>query len=135
MNIHFNLFSHYAISLFKERLVPALNTQQKKILAIASLALGFLAACYVIKHCCFQAKSLKTPKDEVEERIAKLIAQADNYAASNSKLDQYIATILKDPEFQKDAYTYMKDWREKRGKTEELRHPEDAALNFFEFIG
>ena len=50
MHINFHFFSNQAISSLKENILPLLsaqlNAQQKKILMIASIALGFLAALY-----------------------------------------------------------------------------------------
>lgn len=54
MNINFHSFSNYAIS-FRDNIISSLNPQQKKILVIASVAFGILAACYAISRCCFKA--------------------------------------------------------------------------------
>lgn len=46
-------FSSCAILFFKESILPTLTAQNKKILLIASAAIGFLAACYLAKrYCC-----------------------------------------------------------------------------------
>lgn len=63
MNIHFNSLSNYTTSFFKESLLPTLTNQQKKILIIASVAFGFLAACYAMYH---YAKRQKEPSDSNE---------------------------------------------------------------------
>src|SRR5215207_2163276 len=47
MNIHFNSWNHYVMSSIKENVLPTLTAQQKKISIVVSLALAFLAACYV----------------------------------------------------------------------------------------
>lgn len=50
MNIYLKSVSNFAISLFKESVVPSLTTQQKKILTIASIAFAALAVAYAIKR-------------------------------------------------------------------------------------
>lgn len=52
MNI--NSFSNYVFFPFKERILPALTTLQKRTLLIASLALGCLAIAYAIRHFFFK---------------------------------------------------------------------------------
>ena len=54
MYINFHSFSNQAISSLKENILPTLTAQQKKILIIASIALGFLAALYLAARCCSQ---------------------------------------------------------------------------------
>lgn len=63
MNVNFNYLSNYALSLFKESILPTLNDRQKKIIAIASIALGCLAAFYILRRCCFRAKII-VPTDD-----------------------------------------------------------------------
>lgn len=55
MNIHFNSCSHFALSLFKERILSSLTVQQKTILTIAAAAFAFLGACLVVRRFCFKA--------------------------------------------------------------------------------
>lgn len=52
MNINFNHLLH-SVSLFKEKWLSRLTPQQKKIMAIASIALSALAAGYLLLRCCF----------------------------------------------------------------------------------
>lgn len=78
MNIHLNSFSNYAVSFLKESVLPSLSTQHKKILVIASLALGFWAACYALRHCLPTRKSIEKPNlkpnlKPIEEPSEKLI--------------------------------------------------------------
>lgn len=61
MNINFNSFSCYAVSFLKESILPSFTAQQKKILVIASIAFGVLAAWYVASRCCLTAKNLNGP--------------------------------------------------------------------------
>lgn len=63
MNI--NSFFNYSISFFKESIKPSLTAQQKKILMIVSVALGFLAAVCAIK------RYLIPNKFSTEEQIDK----------------------------------------------------------------
>jgi hypothetical protein len=49
MNI-LNPLSSYPIFLVKEMLLPVLTMQQKKIMSVATLALSFLVAYYVINR-------------------------------------------------------------------------------------
>ena len=58
MNINFNTFPNYALSHFKKGIPFSLTSLQKKILVVASIACGVLAACYLMKRLCFTAKSL-----------------------------------------------------------------------------
>lgn len=53
MNICLNSFSSYSASFLKETILPSLTSQQKKIIVIASIAFGLLAALYVASRCCF----------------------------------------------------------------------------------
>lgn len=62
---------------------------------------------------------------------AKIYAEKQSYGTSGNLLD-YITKILNKPEFQADPEKYMKDWKQKRGNTEEFRIPEDQAMSFFE---
>src|SRR4029077_14190524 len=56
-------FSHYAVSLLKDQVLPALTAQQRKILVVVSVAFSCLAALYLTYRCCFRATSL-TNEDE-----------------------------------------------------------------------
>src|SRR5215207_2863382 len=62
MNIHFNSWDHYVMSSIKENVLPTLTAQQKKISIVVSLALAFLAACYVASHYCFKGKITSNPQ-------------------------------------------------------------------------
>lgn len=78
MNIHLNSFSNYAVSFLKESVLPSLSAQHKKILVIVSLALGFLAACYALRHCLPTRKSIEKPNlDPIEKPIEKLIEKPE----------------------------------------------------------
>lgn len=44
----------------------------------------------------------------------------------------YIINVLNDPQFQNNPKEYLKNWKQKRGNTEEFRIPEDQAMIFFE---
>jgi hypothetical protein len=51
MNIDVNYFSNYVVSFFKENIASSLTVQQKKIACVVIIALGFLAALYMVKQC------------------------------------------------------------------------------------
>ena len=71
MNIKLNVFSDYAVSLFKENVLPSLTSQQKKIILIASIALGLLAAAwYFASKCSFGAKKMAN-QEETENSAVK----------------------------------------------------------------
>lgn len=60
---------------FREILLPTLSIQQKRILAVASFALAFLAACYFISRGCFTAKVINGEQaqeiDDEPEQLEK----------------------------------------------------------------
>lgn len=74
MNIHPNSFSNYAVSFFKESVLPSLTAQHKKILLITSIVFG-LAVCYMVSCYYFKAKLLNgygkktSPYGDVEEGL------------------------------------------------------------------
>lgn len=57
MNICINSFSS-SIRLCQEYLLPSLNTQQRKILVIASMVFGFIAMSYMVWNYCFRVREL-----------------------------------------------------------------------------
>src|ERR1019366_900202 len=59
MKININSFCNYSVSFFKERIQTTLTAQQQKILSIVGIALGLLAACYVVKRYCLTRCSSK----------------------------------------------------------------------------
>lgn len=65
MNVNLSSISRHVTSLFKDHLLPTLAAQHKKILFVASLALGSLA-CYLIR-----CRLNKFPKDKKVDQIAK----------------------------------------------------------------
>ena len=81
MNINFNSFPSYAVSLLRENVLPSLTAQHKKILVIASIAFVFMAACYaVVYHCrCFkfmnhdegEMEKEKKSDEKVEEELCE----------------------------------------------------------------
>lgn len=90
-----------ALNLFKENVVPALTTQQKKILVIASLALSCLAACYVIFRCFNKKAEIKASEpilpeileDEVSKRHPKE-TYTDSIVIKYAKLDENLIKEL-----------------------------------------
>ena len=57
MNVH--LFaSNTGISFFKETFFRSNSPQQKRIILTVSIALGFLAICYMVSRWCKKAKIL-----------------------------------------------------------------------------
>ena len=92
MNINIPSFS-FAVSFFKESLMPSLSAQQKKILIIASLAFACLTACYMINRSCFRAK-IKNGEGR-NSYLFGLIVQEGTF--KNGKLNGQGKTILNIP--------------------------------------
>ena len=65
MNIH--SFSISAVSFFREHFLPSLTAQQKKIILLASLAFGCLAACCAMRPCFF--KPAKVRNEGLDEKV------------------------------------------------------------------
>lgn len=63
MNINISHVSNYMLSFFRENVPSSLSAQYKKILMVVSIALGFIAICYMAKKKWFNGK--------VEEGIIK----------------------------------------------------------------
>lgn len=63
MNINLNSFSNGVNLFFKESVLPSVTAQQKKILMIASIAFGFLVACYLANRYFFKAASPQIEED------------------------------------------------------------------------
>ena len=63
MNICFNSLSNCSASFLKESILPSLTSLQKKIIVIASIAFGLLAALYLANRCCFGGTEKKTYAD------------------------------------------------------------------------
>lgn len=62
MYIKLHDFSSCTSAFLKESILPSLTAQQKKIILVASIALGILAAVwYVMNRCSFAAKPLDGP--------------------------------------------------------------------------
>lgn len=64
--------------------------------------------------------------------LESMLQKAEDYAKGDSHLLEYIKIILVADKFQSNPKGYLKDWREKRGRTEEYRWPEDRARGFFD---
>src|ERR1019366_42101 len=71
MKININSFCNYPVSLFNERIQTTLTAQQQKILSIVGIALGLLAACYVVKRYCLTRCSLKPVNGKEPEIFPK----------------------------------------------------------------
>src|SRR6476661_9444881 len=71
MDIYFQAFSNYAVTAFKEIILPTLTAQQKKICLIAALALGFLAASYLVRRYCFNTQPSNHGQQGAEDDIKK----------------------------------------------------------------
>lgn len=76
MNLH--SLSNNAIALFKENLLPTLTTQQKKIVLIASCALGFLVTCFAITYYSLKQKKVMSPVPACELPVKDEIKSANN---------------------------------------------------------
>lgn len=57
MNINITHFSTYAVFFFRERVIPSLTAQQEKIIIIASVSFGCLAASYLVYHFCLKSEN------------------------------------------------------------------------------
>lgn len=55
-------FPSHTVSLLQEKVMLSLSSQHKRILLIASCALGFLAACYAISRCFGEKKATSLAK-------------------------------------------------------------------------
>ncbi len=81
MNIYFDSISNCAAFFLKEKVFPVLSAQHKKILIIVSLAFGFLAACYALRHCLptkkIIAKSILEPLEKPKKLIEKQIEKPE----------------------------------------------------------
>src|SRR5437868_5093484 len=67
--------SSFAISFFSEKILPSLTAQQKKILVIATIALGFLTACYAIRHVFYGKVEANPEKKEVDKKVEEVVAE------------------------------------------------------------
>lgn len=85
MNINFNSLQAKAF-YFKEKLLSSLTPQQKKILAVAALALSCIAAIYLFCKCCFKATTID--KDNPKPASQKIINEEILEDADESPLIQ-----------------------------------------------
>src|SRR5271156_2404835 len=88
MNIHINSFLSFAISSFKEQVLLALTAQQKKIIVIASIVFGCLAALVAVRRCCFKAKP--SNENDLLNDKGKEIAKEALYAQPTSEVDDIL---------------------------------------------
>jgi hypothetical protein len=70
VNISLNYFFNRAPYFFRESIKASLTNQQKKILAISSLVLGFFTACYVAWHCYKLTKEISKDKFKNHDNLA-----------------------------------------------------------------
>jgi hypothetical protein len=92
MNISFNIFSNYSVSLLKQKIVPSFNLRENKILIVAFLALGFLTACSLISYCRFkQRKNEQIIANKLEEKVVsnegESITQPDKMTRKTELID------------------------------------------------
>lgn len=83
---HFNTYSREISPFFQQNILRPLTGRDKTILLLASLALGFLATCYLIKRCYFKAVSLEEPSDK-KKADPTLPNDSDNEINENSQHD------------------------------------------------
>ena len=68
MNVNFIYLSHFNLNFLKENFLTSLLDQQKKILALAAIAFGSLAAYYVVSRYCFKKIEKKVcPDGKIEK--------------------------------------------------------------------
>ncbi|MBS4168513.1 hypothetical protein [Parachlamydia sp. AcF125] len=77
------------------------------------------------------------PSEKTSLNLNLFLKKAKSYAARQTcgepgNLLVYIEKVLNDPLFQANPENFMKDWKQRRGNTEEFRMPEDQAMIFFE---
>lgn len=108
MNIQneFNLISNHTIFLFKENMISNLTTLEKKILFVASLAIGFVALCFL--SLIPRQWSKKTAADKAYSKALEEIAKAKEEAAIAKKeaakyQEEAIKAQDKAASFQKEA--------------------------------
>jgi hypothetical protein len=77
MSVNFSSSIHLNVIFFKKKVLHALTVQNKKIVAIASLALAFLATCYFAASYYFRAKKTLAPLDEEEKVFIQKDAQVE----------------------------------------------------------
>lgn len=68
MNIYFNQ-CFYSISAFRERFTSSLTPQQKRIVAIASLALSLVAANYLLFRCIYKKQKIASTNIEIAKTL------------------------------------------------------------------
>ena len=74
MNIQMNSLSNRALFFLRESILPSLTAQQKKILAVVSIAFACLAAyCFLSRCCCFAPKS----EDDESPSPDNFVAQSE----------------------------------------------------------
>src|SRR5215207_8170969 len=76
----------------KENVLPTLTAQQKKISIVVSLALAFLAACYVayyvVSHYCFKGKITSNQEDAPNnDKKEDLVPKLDSNSPNNVNID------------------------------------------------
>jgi hypothetical protein len=91
MNISISSCFNYT-AFFKESILPPLTTQQKKVLAIASLAFGFLAACYLATRYYLKARSLNE-HEQLIQKATQTFAGDPNKDAIVKRIDQRLNDI------------------------------------------
>lgn len=109
------------------------------VLGVVGGTLGLVAGTvHVVARSLFFRSSSENPsldalKQEAEDFVKNL--DYDRAFQTKEEMQEYILSymnsILDDPKFQSNPQKYVSEWIEKRGYTEELRIPEDIALQFF----
>lgn len=73
MKINFYSLPGYTVSFLKESALPSLSAHQKKIILIATVALGIFAAAWIIaRHYCFKGQPVEIkdqPKDQDQQHV------------------------------------------------------------------
>src|SRR5690348_15605380 len=95
MRIYLHSFPSHVTSLLKESLLPALTAQQKKILIVASIAFGFLAALYVANRY-FQAKWQHSQNNTIELTQDEFKPELNKQEKITERLENLNEGIFKD---------------------------------------
>ena len=86
-----------------------------------------------LSHQLFAIIKTKNELPQSNDVIMGLLEKWDHLGKNSSKMIyDYIIKVIKSPEFQTDRSSYLSNWQQRRGFTQELRIPEDPALEIIQ---
>lgn len=121
MNIQLTPLSTQTLIFLRDRILPSLTAQQKKVLMVATIVFAALAACYfVFRSCCFDLNStlakslLDLDNDKAPE--TKPLEEADDFDYAISEVEELLMKIPADErlEFVKKIKTLVSDSTENK---------------------